>query len=145
MTGKNEYRLSDDGLTAHIALTQGKEAIVDVCDLELVLRFRWHALRIRKAFYAVTRLPRANGKQPALYMHQLLFGKGCDHIDRNGLNNRRGNLRSASASQRARNQGRRKNNTSGLSRSPSATTKANGKPAYKRTARLNAPDTSATR
>jgi len=57
MTGKNEYRLSDDGLTAHIALTQGKEAIVDVCDLELVLRFRWHALRIRKAFYAVTRLP----------------------------------------------------------------------------------------
>ena len=129
MTGKNEYRLSDDGLTAQIALTQGKEAIVDVCDLELVLRFRWHALRIRKAFYAVTRLPRANGKQPALYMHQLLFGKGCDHIDRNGLNNRRGNLRRASAFQQARNQGRRKNNTSGLSRSPSAATKANGKPA----------------
>ena len=145
MTGKNEYRLSDDGLTAHIALTQGKEAIVDVCDLELVLRFRWHALRIRKAFYAVTRLPRANGKQPALYMHQLLFGKGCDHIDRNGLNNRRGNLRRASAFPQARNQGRQNNNTSGLSRSPSAATKANGKPAYKRTARLNAPDTSATR
>jgi hypothetical protein len=136
MTGKNEYRLSDDGLTAHIALTQGKETIVDVCDLELVLRFRWHALRIRKAFYAVTRLPRANGKQPALYMHQLLFGKGCDHIDRNGLNNRRGNLRRASAFQQARNQGRRKNNTSGLSRSPSAATKANGKPAKTAAGRL---------
>jgi hypothetical protein len=94
--------LSEDGVTAYIALTQGKEVIVDVCDLELVLRFRWHALRIRKAFYAVTRLPRANGKQPALYMHQLLFGKGCDHIDHNGLNNCRGNLRRASASQQAR-------------------------------------------
>ncbi len=83
-----------------IILTQGKVAIVDDEDFEHLNAYKWHTVKARKTFYAVTCLPRIYGekiKRPRLYMHREVIGapKGMepDHIDGNGLNNLRNNLR----------------------------------------------------
>jgi hypothetical protein len=48
-------------------------------------------------------------------MHALIFGeRNPDHVDRNGLNNCRENLRAASSSESARNKGLRKDSTTGF-------------------------------
>lgn len=47
-------------------------------------------------------------------MHWLLVGKHYDHKDRNPLNNRRDNLRPATAQENARNHNKQKNNSSGV-------------------------------
>ena len=86
----------------HIALTKGKFAIVDAADYEYLSRFRWHAKEARGRFYAATVI---NGK--SITMHQLLMapprGMVVDHIDGNGLNNRRQNLRLCTPRQNRRN------------------------------------------
>ena len=47
-------------------------------------------------------------------MHQLLYGKGCDHIDRNRKNNQKGNLRNATQMENTQNRSIMKNNKSGF-------------------------------
>lgn len=75
-----------------ISLTQGKVAQIDDEDWPLVSRHTWHAKLDRSTgrFYAYN-------KSHRLIMHRLIMGanKGdvIDHIDRDGLNNRRANLR----------------------------------------------------
>lgn len=49
-----------------------------------------------------------------LKLHQLVFGKKCDHINRKRFDNRKSNLREATDRENARNQNRAKNNTSGF-------------------------------
>ena len=46
-------------------------------------------------------------------MHVLIAGPGCDHRNRNGLDNRRDNLRPATGSQQKQNRRRQRNNKSG--------------------------------
>lgn len=86
----------------HIALTKGKFAIVDAADFDYLSGFRWHAKESRGRFYAATVI---DGKSVA--MHQLLMapppGMVVDHIDGNGLNNRRDNLRICTPQQNRRN------------------------------------------
>lgn len=76
----------------HIPLTKGKYAIVDTADFIWLRRFRWHATCTRGRYYAATVI---NGK--SISMHRLIMnpppGRVVDHIDGNGLNNRRRNLR----------------------------------------------------
>ncbi len=76
----------------HIPLTKGKYAIVDAADFIWLRRFRWHATCTRGRYYAATVI---NGK--SISMHRLIMnpppGRVVDHIDGNGLNNRRENLR----------------------------------------------------
>lgn len=56
-------------------------------------------------------------KEIGLYktMAQVIAGDYFDHIDRNPLNNRKNNLRTATKAENARNKNKQKNNTSGVS------------------------------
>src|SRR5262245_35202767 len=89
-----------------VPLTRGKVALIDDADYELVSRFKWHAQRggYGNTYYAVTNIRLPDGKWTALRMHVLLLGhKGIDHIDGDGLNNQRSNLRLATQSQNSAN------------------------------------------
>ena len=84
-----------------IPLTQGKVAIVDADDYEWLSQYKWSAFRGRYTFYA-QRCARINGKKRIILMHRqilgLFFGDKhvSDHINHNGIDNRRSNLRLAS-------------------------------------------------
>lgn len=84
----------------YIPLTRGKVAVVDDEDFDKLSAYNWHAVKARNTYYAVTCLPRVYGEKivrPRLYMHREITGapKGLypDHIDGDGLNNIRANLR----------------------------------------------------
>lgn len=89
-----------------VPLAGGKGvALVDAADAELVSRFSWYRHTNRHGgFYARAYNP-DSGK--LIYMHQLLAGPGTDHANRNGLDNRRENLRPATRSQNGANAGPR--------------------------------------
>jgi len=79
-----------------IALTQGLFALVDAADAAWLSRWKWCAARHGKTFYAVRQplLSEGRGKRLVAMHSELLLGlKGLDHADRDGLNNRRSNLR----------------------------------------------------
>ncbi len=98
-----------------IPLTQGKYAIVDGCDYTYLNQFKWH--------YNEGYAKRNIGKRPnrrRLPMHRVILERmgykdfiQPDHINGNGLDNRRCNLRPATASQNRCNRGKQSNNTSG--------------------------------
>ena len=99
-----------DGDVVRVPLTQGLEAVVDLADLALVEGRNWHAHRGGLTFYALTGVaastPRGRTELP---MHRAIMGCGdgdpdVDHIDHDGLNNRRSNLRLATESQNLANQ-----------------------------------------
>lgn len=96
----------DDGVR-YIPLTQGYHAVVDAEDYERVSRYKWCLSRSGNQLYAQRR---CRGK--TIRMHQFIMrppkGKVVDHIDGNGLNNRRGNLRICTPQQNTWNQKRRK-------------------------------------
>lgn len=88
-----------------IQLTRGKVAIVDDQDVWLIFIGKWHAVRhgkLTERWYASTTL-----KGKAVYMHRLILdapkGLDIDHINGDGLDNRRENLRIATRSQNMRN------------------------------------------
>lgn len=113
LKGPNSYRI--EGERAFIALTQGKEAIIDVADLETVLQYRWCAHMIRGTFYASSRPPALDLKYITMHRHLLGFpDSDVDHIDGDGLNNTRGNLRACSRRQNTYNSKKRATNRSGF-------------------------------
>jgi hypothetical protein len=81
-------------------------AYVDAGDLDLVMQYRWRGMsggaanEWGKLIYARTDF-RADGTLQYLLMHRLILGQpndlGTDHLDGNGLNNQRYNLRPATA------------------------------------------------
>jgi len=85
-----------------IPLTQGKYAIVDPEDYERLSRHKWYAIRSPGTFYA-GRNSRLGKKRLYIKMHNEVVRppKGFinDHINRNGLDNRKANLRPATCAQ----------------------------------------------
>lgn len=88
--------------------------LIDTDDVELVLNYKWN-FDLRHN-YATTRV-----KQKHLGLHQLIMDTKklghsvvVDHINRDGLDNRRSNLRVANKSVNAINSGLRINNKSGV-------------------------------
>ena len=85
-----------------ILLSQGKIALVDDDDFELISSHKWHAKMDRNTFYAKTHI-RIAGRFATLHMHRLILGVSVglmvDHLNNNGLDNRRCNLRLANGSQ----------------------------------------------
>ena len=98
-----------------IPLTQGKVALVDDEDYEWLARYEWHASSAGHGLlYAARRIvPASTGRQTTTSMHVEIMGHGplgttVDHVDLDGLNNQRGNLRFATWSQQNQNQRVRK-------------------------------------
>ena len=85
-----------------IKLTQGQVALVDDEDYDFLNQWKWYAHKGRKdgLFYAGKR---NNGDIKQIWMHRLIMntsrGLTVDHIDHNGLNNQKCNLRNCSMSQ----------------------------------------------
>ena len=84
-------------MSAKIELTQGKIARVDDGDLALVSQHKWRAIKSYNTFYAIADV-RKEKKHTVLLMHRLILGLNdseihTDHINHNGLDNRRTNLR----------------------------------------------------
>ena len=78
-------------------------AIVDQGDATTVRKYRWYLHRKGRNRYARTQLVRDDGSRHYLRMHVLIMGSTegaeVDHKDRDGLNNRRDNLRIATRQQ----------------------------------------------
>src|SRR5690606_30332906 len=76
-----------------LKLSQGKVALVSDEDYPLVTGYQWHAFRIHNAWYAAT--SQIGGKR--IYLHRFIMrpasGMEVDHINGDGLDNRRENLR----------------------------------------------------
>ncbi len=79
---------------ARIELTQGLFSLVDDCDADHISQFSWHPAKSGKLVYAITTL--YEPKQ-TLSIHRLIMapprGLVVDHINCDGLDNRRENLR----------------------------------------------------
>jgi len=98
-----------------IPLTQGKITFVDDCDYEYLMNLESLYASFEGVWYACTRIKTKQVKIHRLIMERINPGfKGLiDHIDGNGLNNQRNNLRIATQSQNLANRGPQENNTSG--------------------------------
>ncbi|MHC4540287.1 MAG: AP2/ERF family transcription factor, partial [Planctomycetota bacterium] len=89
------------------SLTQGKFAIVDPDDFFRLSRRKWFAVKGGSTFYAVHSVAPKEGKRYRLYMHREVLPVAddmfVDHINCNGLDNRKANLRPATRVQNQRN------------------------------------------
>jgi hypothetical protein len=105
------------GDVAYVKLTQGYEAIIDAADVPLVDGRNWHARKVRTVIYA-SRTGYIGGKPQYINLHRAIMGDPngwqVDHEDGDGLNNRRNNLRLATASQNSHNRRINCNNKSGF-------------------------------
>jgi len=96
-----------------IPLTRGMTALVDDGDFEMLSGFKWHATSTGYAARSVW----AGGRKVPCYMHRMILlpdpGQEVDHINRDPLDNRRSNLRTATSAENRRNTGPWSTNTSG--------------------------------
>lgn len=82
-----------------IKLTQGLFALVDDEDFEYLNQWKWYAAKMGNSVYALRRI-RENGIQTGQQMHCQIMGcKWIDHIDGNGLNCQKYNLRKCNQQQ----------------------------------------------
>src|SRR5688572_29872489 len=87
--------------TDEVRLSTGEIVLVDAEDLSLVRKHSWHASRKRTVVYARTSVKDGDGpNRRSMPMHRLILGVTdprieVDHINGNGLDNRRSNLRLA--------------------------------------------------
>lgn len=79
-------------------------ALVDYGDYDLVMQYKWYVARDHKGIVYAQRLIARSGGWTTQKMHSLITGyPRTDHINHNGLDNRRANLRSVTRSQNAMN------------------------------------------
>jgi len=123
--GPNNYWIDHDDVV-HIELENIHrqiiaEALIDISDLEIISGYRWYRHIKHRTSYAETVIYKPNTQiRISLSMHHLLMGSApnpgleIDHINGNGLNNRRINLRWATYSQNRMNSQLYRTTTSGF-------------------------------
>jgi len=98
-----------------IILTQGYSTIVDDDDYDLLNSWRWKVYKSSKTCYAFRNI-KENGKFKCLHMSRVILNPPknyvVDHINGNGLDNRRCNLRVVTHRQNHQNLHINKNNGS---------------------------------
>lgn len=100
----NQYDLSGSFGVGYT--TNTNEAFYfDLEDFDKIKNYCWR----EDQGYIVAKI---HGKK--IRMHQLLYSKGCDHIDRNRKNNQKSNLRDATQMENTQNRSLMKNNKSGF-------------------------------
>lgn len=130
---KNEIVFEND--VAKIILKNKKcekvaEAIIDLEDVDKILKYKWHIKKSSNTNYCITN---QNGHN--IFLHRLILSydgnMDIDHINHNGLDNRKSNLRIISHSHNLLNQ---HNNSNGVKTLPSGRFSAyimlNGKTIY---------------
>lgn len=85
-------------MVKEIPITRGKVALVDDEDYERVNQWKWYAtVRPNGNCYAARTIGGHRRHDGIIYMHSFIMntpsGMATDHINRNGLDNRRCNLR----------------------------------------------------
>jgi hypothetical protein len=92
-------------------------AVVDEADYERVMTHKWHAACSLRVTYAAASV-RINGRRTTISLHRFILdvlddaSVEVDHIDTDGLNNRRSNLRLASRAENSRNRRSRRGTSS---------------------------------
>lgn len=87
-----------------------KTVLLDDADYDLIKGYVWHIQYDKGNFYARCNI-RVNGKTKSLKMHRIIMrvansdNPHVDHINENGLDNRRSNLRKATIPENSRNTG----------------------------------------
>lgn len=100
MTNKENTRL--------IPLTQGRVALVDIEDFEELNKYKWQSHRNHASRHkAVTKKPDGKWCYITILMHRFIMkakkGQEIDHVNGNGLDNRKVNLRFCTRSQNCSN------------------------------------------
>lgn len=89
----------------YVELSQGYRAIIDYDDFNEINNHKWSVKVDKRGIYAVSRLKETNKN---ILMHRFILkpleNEIIDHINGNGLDNRRCNLRIANKSKNAMNQ-----------------------------------------
>ena len=103
-------------MTKQITLSQKKVALVDDEDFQNLSQWKWYASKDGNTFYAA-RNDRSLFSRKTIVMHRVIMSAPnelqVDHINGNGLDNRKLNLRLVTPHQNNLNKGRSKHNTSG--------------------------------
>ena len=100
-----------------IPLTRGKVALVDDEDYVDVSRFKWYAHTNYRVFYAIRNITIA-GKRKAVKLHRYIMrapdGVEVDHLNGDGLDCQRANMRLCSRSENQQNTPAYRGNGSGF-------------------------------
>jgi hypothetical protein len=101
-------------MTKEIPLTQGKVALVDDEDYDRIVNsgYHWRATYTKGLWYATAGYWK-DGKMHTIIMHRFILGLAkyqpfVDHVDGDGLNNCRANMREVTHTQNMQNRGKRK-------------------------------------
>lgn len=103
-----------EGETAYVSLTRGFESSIDASDVPLVAGYHWSVQIGARGHAYAYRIE--GGKHIA--MHRVIAGAGkgqmVDHIDGDGLNNQRSNIRLCNMTQNMANKAVERRNKLGL-------------------------------
>lgn len=101
-----------------IQLTQDKVTVVDDADFDWLSQWKWFAHFNFYNWYAARTVWQLDGKSHTVKMHRIIIAAGdgteIDHIDGDGLNNRRDNLRVVTHQQNMFNRSTTRKNISGF-------------------------------
>lgn len=106
-------------ITMRIPTTKGLEILVDKKDYKELVKYKWCVgAKQSKTYYAQRRVTISKGVNKIVWMHRIIMNPPdnmvVDHINGNGLDNRRCNLRICTRSQNQFNRSKQIDNTSGF-------------------------------
>jgi len=95
-----------------IRMEQPRYAKVDPADYERLRKYEWFTKKGKNSFYALRHTSGGKRqKEGVIYLHQEIIkvpkGMMVDHINHDGMDNRRSNIRAATRAQNMRNRGKR--------------------------------------